>query len=117
MNKDRLKQKLTKILDLIATEVDYAKKLDIENFMATIEEKRRLMVDIGEASCDDAEVQALAQKVRDENRRCAYLYYSATSMVRTSMNFIGEQSPVPTYGAQGKIHPDKGGGLIFSSEA
>lgn len=117
MNKDRLKEKLTDLLEILDKEREYAKKLDIDNFETTLEEKKILLVEIGEVSSDDPEIQELALKVRNANLRCAYLYHKAKVAVQTSMNFFGEQSPTPTYGAQGKIHSEKGGGLLFSSEA
>jgi len=110
-----LKQGLEKLLQIILQEREQAKKLDMASLQQTAEEKQRLLQSIGSQvdGQDDSEVQQLAETVRQENRRNAYLFWMTLGWVREQMTFIGQRSAPTTYGAfADQVAQQRGGRLL-----
>jgi|LGVD01.1.fsa_nt_gb hypothetical protein len=110
-----LKQRLESLLQLILQEREQAKGLDMTSLQHSAEKKQQLLQSIGSQLDDqsDPEVQQLAETVREENRRNAYLFWLTLGWVREQMTFIGQRSAPATYGAgAGQVSQQRGGRLL-----
>lgn len=112
---DALRQQLTDLQQLILQEREYAKALDMENLTRVAEEKNRLLavLDTIPQDHDDSDIAELAGRVREENRRNAYLFYMTLQWVRDLMTFYGQRTVPSTYGASAnQIRQERGGRLL-----
>ncbi len=116
MSASALRRQLEELLQLILRERELAKSLDIEALGALQTEKEALLGALGEAVQGESapELKELAARVREENRRNAYLFWSALGFIRSTMEFLGLQATPPGYGARGSSPRPSGGGLILS---
>lgn len=101
MNDQILKTRLEQLLALILRERECAKALEIEELSAVTQEKEALLDSLGELRGGGPEVRQLAERIRTENRRNAYLLWSALTWVRETMQFFGKQTAPSGYGAAG----------------
>ena len=114
MDRDTLYARMTRLHELIIQEREAAKDLDVEKLASVAEEKEALVQILGTVEEPDEDLQALAEAIRNENRRNAYLFWSGLTWVRETMNFFGSQVPVPAYGSQGTNVQSKQGGKLLS---
>ncbi len=115
MTAENLRQRLEDLLQLIRRERDQAKALDMEGLEQSAVEKQRMLQSLdGDLSDqEDPEVQRLAQQVRDENRRNAYLFWLTLGWVREQMTFFGQKTAPASYGAgASQISHQRGGRLL-----
>lgn len=115
MPEANLKQRLEMLLQVILQEREQAKRLDMASLQQSAEQKQALLQTIGSQvdSQDDPEVQQLAETVRQENRRNAYLFWLTLGWVREQMTFFGQRSAPATYGASaGQVSQQRGGRLL-----
>lgn len=110
-----LKQRMESLLQLILEEREQAKGLDMASLQQSAETKQKLLQSI-ESRIDeqsDPEVQQLANKIRDENRRNAYLFYLTLGWVREQMTFFGQRTAPTSYGSSAaQISKQRGGRLL-----
>lgn len=108
------------LLDLheaILSERESAKVLDIEALQQATKRKENLLqqLDIqGELTPEDRD---LASVIRFENRRNAYLLWSALNWIRESMEFFGRRSTPNSYSPTGMLVSGKNGGHLLSGRA
>ncbi|APG27344.1 hypothetical protein A7E78_05495 [Syntrophotalea acetylenivorans] len=116
MSEANLKQRLENLLQLILTEREQAKGLDMASLQESAEEKQRLLQSIGSGIDDqsDPEVQQLANQVREENRRNAYLFYLTLGWVREQMTFFGQRTAPTSYGSSAAQISEQRGGRLLS---
>lgn len=109
-------QQLHQLHGLILDEREHAKALRIEEMLATVREKERLLssMDLREESLIDPQIQELAKTVREENRRNAYLFWAALRWVRELMGFFGQQTSNTLYGAGAASRQVNYGGALLS---
>lgn len=110
-----LKQRLESLLQLILDEREQAKRLDMASLQKSAEEKQRLLQSIGSGISDqgDPGLQQLADQVREENRRNAYLFYMTLGWVREQMTFFGQRTAPTSYGSSAaQISQQRGGRLL-----
>ena len=110
-----LKQRLQSLLQLILQEREQAKGLDMVSLQQSAEAKQQLLQSIGSRINEqsDPEVQQLANQVRDENRRNAYLFYLTLGWVREQMTFFGQRTAPTSYGSSAaQISQQRGGRLL-----
>lgn len=88
---------------LILEEREAATSLDMRRLGAVVEEKEALVRSLGAAEIDedDEELMELAEAIREDNRRNAYLFWSGLNLVRDTMEFFGRHAPPPVYDAGG----------------
>lgn len=102
---------------VILRERESAKSLDIEALQEATLRKEQLLqqLDIqGELAPEDRE---LASAIRFENRRNAYLLWSALNWIRESMEFLGRRSTPNSYSPAGMLVTGKNGGHLLSGRA
>lgn len=99
-----LAQQFQQIHTLILEERDFAKNLDIDGLQRTVTEKSALLSSLADLNSDqlDPELRELAELIRKENRRNAYLFWSSLGWVRDTMNFYGRQISSKSYGDEGQ---------------
>ncbi len=110
-----LKQRLQSLLQLILKEREQAKGLDMASLQQSAEAKQQLLQSIGSRIDDqsDPEIAQLANQVRDENRRNAYLFWLTLGWVREQMTFFGQRTAPTSYGSSAaQISHQRGGRLL-----
>ncbi len=110
-----LKQRLESLLQVILQERKQAKELDMDSLQQSALEKQQLLQSIGSGLDEqsDPELQQLARRVREENRRNAYLFWLTLGWVREQMTFFGQRSAPTSYGAgAAQISQQRGGRLL-----
>lgn len=109
-----VRDSLQELLDVIIEEREHAIALDIEAMQdATMRKSallKRLEIDI-EMGVDERE---LAEKIRFENRRNAYLLWSALNWIRESMEFFGRKTVPDSYTPNGSRVAAINGGRLLS---
>jgi len=115
MNGASLRSGLLKLHELILRERVCCKAVDLSGLQEVLAEKEQLLNDLEplEAAVG-AELRELAAKVKDENRRNAYLIWATLRFIRESMEFFGRQTGQPSYGASGRMIQSGGSGLVLS---
>lgn len=109
-------EKLGRLYDLILQEREAAKGLDMVRLAEVVQQKEVVARDLAAGSIDqeDEEVRELADRIRRENRRNAYLFWSGLNFVRETMDFFGRQAPPAVYDAWGGAVQSPGGGRLLS---
>jgi len=109
---------LTQLHDLILEERALAKANNVKALVAVVARKEVLLERIDKMSVDKEsmgeELQELARKVRFENRRNAYLVWSALNAIRSTMEFFQKQLSPAAYGGAGRRITAPAEGLIIS---
>ena len=111
-----LSSQLEKLLALLVRERECAKSLEMESFHAIVLEKEELLSTLQIPSELSPEESALAEQVRCENRRNAYLYWSSLKWIRETMQFFGKQVAPTSYGASGNVTCGNFGGRLLSGK-
>ncbi len=111
-----LREQLQRLLSAILRERECAKALDMEALLSAAGEKEALLALIAPDDDMDAEERILAETVRVENRRNAYLFWATLTWVRESMQFFGRQVSAVSYGAHGRALCQQHGGKLLSGK-
>jgi hypothetical protein len=111
-----LREQLQRLLSVILRERECARSLDMEDLLAASREKAALLSALGPADALSPEDRALAEAVRAENRRNAYLFWATLTWVRESMEFFGRQVAAVSYGAHGRALSSPHGGKLLSGK-
>jgi len=112
---DATLQAFRKLLQLLLSERECAKTLDVEGLQSIVEEKNALLASMPEIEENQmtAELRELAGQIQKENRRNAYLFWSSLNWVRDTMNFYSRQFSTPAYGGSGqRVNGMQGGSLL-----
>ena len=111
-----LSAQLEKLLAILIRERECAKSLEMESFHAIVREKEELLSTLQIPSELSPEESALAEQVRCENRRNAYLYWSSLKWIRETMEFFGKQVAPTSYGSGGYMESRNFGGRLLSGK-
>jgi flagellar biosynthesis/type III secretory pathway chaperone len=103
--------------DAIISERDSAKALDLDALQAATAKKEVLLQQLDFCAELAAEDRELATKIRFENRRNAYLLWSALNWIRESMEFFGRRTTPTSYNTTGTLVTGKNGGHLLSGRA
>lgn len=96
-------QKMEELLQLILRERECSRNLDMAALTDVSTVKDALVRELATLDSSDFSNPRLAERVREENRRNAYLFWAGLGLVRDTMSFFGRQVPPPAYGALGGI--------------
>ncbi len=107
---------LERLHQLILQERDCAKRLDMDGMQQLLEEKQALVAFLSQATDLDDDLKDLAAEIQKENRRNAYLIWSALGWVREHMEFFNRQVSQPSYSAAGASVNASGGGRLLSGK-
>jgi hypothetical protein len=103
--------------DVIILERECAKALDIAALQAATASKDDLLKQLDTCGELAEEERELATKIRFENRRNAYLLWSALNWIRESMEFFGRSTTPNSYNTTGALVNGKNGGHLLSGRA
>ncbi len=103
---------------IILEERQCAIDLDTDGLARLAEAKNRLLAELHGQQIDseDPEARSLAETIREENRRNAYLFWSSLNWVRDILNFYSRQMTEPTYNPTGRKIERTGGGRLISGK-
>ena len=100
--------------DLILEERECAKKLDMAGMNRAAQQKEIIIEVLANETELAEESKPLAKKVRDENRRNAYLFKATLGWIRESMVLLGNKSVVSTYSSTATTIPSTVNGRLLS---
>ncbi len=107
---------LVRLQAVLLRERECAKALAVEEMMAATKEKEELILALGTVEELSPRDRDLAETIRRENRRNAYLFWAALNWIRESMLFFGKQTAPAVYGAGGDVVSSRVGGRILSGK-
>ena len=107
-------QRLLRLHELILQEREFAKNLDVKGMLETVREKEDLIQALGSATSIDEESRPIAKKIRNDNRRNAFLFKSTLGWIRETMQFLGQKTVVATYSAAATTIPSTVNGRLLS---
>lgn len=107
-------QKMEDLLQLILRERDCARNLDMAGLNQVATAKDALVRELATLDGSGLVSSELAERVREENRRNAYLFWAGLGLVRDTMDFFGRQVPPPAYGAFGGMVQGRNGTSLLS---
>lgn len=109
-----LHDQLQALYEVILEEREYAKALKLELLQEATQRKQQLLLELDLAQTLGVEDRALADTIRFENRRNAYLLWSALNWIRESMEFFGRKSTPSAYSPAGTLVAKGQGGRLLS---
>ncbi|MCL2789955.1 MAG: flagellar protein FlgN [Desulfobulbus sp.] len=92
---------LIQLRDTIRDEREHAKSLDIDAMMADVQRKEVLIRALNTVTALHPDDQEIAQEIRMENRKNAYLFRSTLNWIQETMEFFGRKTVPVTYGQNG----------------
>ncbi len=90
---------LVVLRDLIFTERECAKALDMPGMIAAMQTKEEIVKVLAHVKVIDDEDKPIAGQIREENRRNAFLFRSTLGWIRQTMEFFGQRTVTTTYSA------------------
>ncbi len=114
--KTDLNAQLNQLYALVVRERECARDLCLEELNDVVRDKEALLQQLHcfEGVSLTTEQQALAEKIRFENRCNAYLLWSALNWIRESMAFFGRKSAPDSYSTSGTAISGTTGGRLLS---
>lgn len=111
-----LSEQLNQLYDLVIKERECARDLRLDELQDVVSAKEMLMQELqfAEEVPVSEEDKELADKIRFENRRNAYLLWSALNWIRESMAFFGRKSAPDAYNTSGTVVSSTPGGRLLS---
>ncbi len=91
---------LVRLKDLILVERECAKKLDMEGMQTAMLAKDELVGILGPIQDLREEDKPLAEEIRNENRRNAFLFKTTLGWIRRNMEFFGQKTVTSTYSSK-----------------
>lgn len=114
MSRKQLHEQLTKLHEVILREREAARNLDLEELALASQEKAALLNTVRDDGKLASETKELAERVRTENRRNAFLFWSTLNWIRESMTFIDQRAESSSYDPVGRTHSRCQGGRLLS---
>ncbi len=107
---------LVRLRDVILEEREYAKALDMDSLGKAMQEKEELIQVLAHVQQLDVEDREIADAIRNENRRNAYLYKATLGWIRETMEFFGKRTVVSSYSADAGMINSKINGRLLSGK-
>lgn len=107
-------EQLQSLYDVIIAERESAKSLDLDALQAATLLKEELLAQLDLTDELSRKDRKLAETIRFENRRNAYLLWAALNWIRESMEFFGRKSSPDSYNPTGTLVLNKNGGHLLS---
>jgi len=114
MTRQQLHEQLTRLHEVILRERESARNLDLDQLALASKEKAMLLNNVQEVAEVDPESRELAERVRTENRRNAFLFWSTLNWIRESMTFIDQRAASSSYDPEGRTSSLRRGGRLLS---
>jgi flagellar biosynthesis/type III secretory pathway chaperone len=107
-------EQLKTLHEVILEERECAKSLDIVALQEATQRKDALIAQLELEGTLSPEDRQLADTIRFENRRNAYLLWSALNWIRESMEFFGRKTVPDSYTPAGSMVTRGAGGRLLS---
>ncbi|OQY18230.1 MAG: hypothetical protein B6I36_07490 [Desulfobacteraceae bacterium 4572_35.1] len=114
---NNIHETLQALHDAIIVERECAKALDIEGLQEATLHKENLLQQLNIQEELAPQERQLVETIRFENRRNAYLLWTALNWIRESMEFFGRKSVPDSYNPTGTLVTGKNGGHLLSGRA
>ena len=101
MTRERVHDLLRQLHDIILSEREHAKKLDIKAMNEDMQQKEALLQILGTIEDLHPGDRTLARKIQQENIRNAYLFKATLNWIQDTMEFFGRKSVPTSYGKYG----------------
>jgi len=101
MTRERVRDLLQQLHDLILLEREHAKELDINAMALDMQEKEALLQVLARVDDLHPDDRVLAREIQQENIRNAYLFKATLNWIQDTMEFFGSKSVPATYGQYG----------------
>lgn len=105
---------LVRLLEVIYEERECAKELDMQGLNAAMARKEEIVKVLAHVKSIPDEDKPLAAKIRNENRRNAFLFKSTLGWIRNTMEFFGQRTVPSTYSQQGSTVSSRVSGRLLS---
>lgn len=109
-------EKLVRLRDVILEEREYTKVLDMASLATAMAEKEELIQVLAHVSQLDDEDKVIAERIRHENRRNAYLFKATLGWIRETMEFFGKRTVASGYSAEAGMVSAKVNGRLLSGK-
>lgn len=116
MTQQALENKLHELLALIRSERECAKRIAIPDLLDAAERKRAVLAQLGDLEQLDIndDIRQLAQTVRQENRRNAFLFWNTLHWLRDLMALFDQKTAPHTYGNTAGLISGRTSGRLLS---
>jgi len=105
---------LVRLLEVILEERECAKILDLDGLHAAMATKEEIVKILAHVKAIPDQDKPLAARIRNENRRNAFLFKSTLGWIRSTMQFFGQRTVPSTYSAQGSSVSARVSGRLLS---
>lgn len=105
---------LERLHDLILAERECAKNLDMAGMTNVMEEKEEIVKVLAHIKIIDPSDQPIADQIKKENRRNAFLFKSTLDWIRQTMEFFGQKTVTATYGSSATTVASQVNGRLLS---
>jgi hypothetical protein len=107
---------LIRLRDVILEEREYAKALDMEGMSRAMAEKEELIQVLAHVQAIDENDRPIADQIRAENRRNAFLFKSTLGWIRNTMEFFGQKTVTSTYSSNANTIASQVNGRLLSGK-
>ncbi len=107
-------QRLVRLHQVILEEREFTKTLDMNSLTEAMQEKEELIQVLAHANQLDEEDKTIANSIRNENRRNAYLFRATLGWIRETMEFFGKRTVSSSYSADASMIHSKVNGRLLS---
>jgi len=101
MTREAVGELLRELHDIILQERDHARQLDLKAMAEDMRRKEALLQILGTVEQIDERHRPLAEKIKRENLRNAYLFKATLNWIQETMEFFGRKTSPTTYGQYG----------------
>jgi hypothetical protein len=107
---------LVRLRDVILEEREFTKALDMESLAEAMQEKEELIQVLAHVNKLDEADKIIADTIRHENRRNAYLFKATLGWIRETMEFFGKRTVTSSYSADAGMINSKINGRLLSGK-
>ena len=107
---------LVRLRDVILEEREFTKVLDMESLAVAMQEKEELIQVLAHVNQLDETDKKIADIIRHENRRNAYLFKATLGWIRETMEFFGKRNIATGYAANGGVTNAAVNGRLLSGQ-
>jgi flagellar biosynthesis/type III secretory pathway chaperone len=113
MNAGTTRQNLLALKDAIIQEREQAINLNLDGMHTAMKVKEELIQVLAHVQNLDEADRPIAEQIRHENRRNAFLFKSTLGWIRETMEFFGKRTSSSTYSAKaGTVSSETNGRLL-----
>ncbi len=116
MDSDKERELLRRLREVILSEREHAKRLELEKMAEDTAQKEAMLQTLATISVLDPANRPIADEVRRENRRNAFLFKATLKWIQGTMEFFGRRTVPATYGHAGCITAAPINGRLLSGK-